>query len=253
MVGGGVMSNELERRGSFDRVARTYADHAVVQECMADWLAEWVPERRTGKALELGAGPGVFTRRLLPWNGELVASDMSEAMCREAGTALPDVQWRVMRAETPQGGAHDWIFTSSMLQWVENPRAVFAAWRRALKPGGRVLAGLFAEGSLPELRALTHGWTPLTWRLPEEWAESLAEGGLRLVRAETHERVFHHASALKLLRSLHGVGAAPFHQFTAGRLRKILRDYDAIYAQAGGVRSTWVFHRFEAERVEPLA
>lgn len=243
------MSTELAMSGSFDRAAGTYAGHAVVQECMADWLAEWVPAERSGRALELGAGPGVFTRRLLPWAGELTASDMSEAMCREAGLALPDVNWRVMRAESPHGGDHDWIFTSSMLQWVENPRAVFAAWKRALKPGGRVLAGLFAEGSLTELRALTHGWTPLTWRLPEEWAESLAEAGLRLVRADTHTRGFHHGSALQLLRSLHGVGAAPFHQFTPGRLRKILREYDERHAEAQGVRSTWVFHRFEAERV----
>ena len=237
-------------RGSFDRAARSYAGHAVVQDSIADWLAEWSPTQRHGRALELGAGPGVFTRRLLPWKGALIARDMSKEMCREACLLLPEVEWRVMRAEAPHGDGHDWIFTSSMLQWVENPRAVFSAWRHALKPGGRVLAGLFAEGSLPELRALTHGWTPLTWRMPEEWAESLEQGGLRLVRSETHTRVFHHQSALHLMRSLHGVGAAPFHQFTPGRLRKILRDYDMLHSDAHGVRSTWVFHRFEAERVE---
>jgi len=238
-------------RRSFDRAARYYAGHAVVQDSIADWLAEWAPSQRHGRALELGAGPGVFTRRLLPWSGDLIASDMSEAMCHEASLLFPDVEWRVMRAEAPHGEeAHDWIFTSSMLQWVDNPRAVFAAWRRALKPGGRVLAGLFAEGSLPELRALTHGWTPLTWRLPEEWAESLEQGGLRLVRSESHTRVFHHRSALHLMRSLHGVGAAPFHQFSPGRLRRILSDYDTLHRDAHGVRSTWVFHRFEAERAD---
>jgi SAM-dependent methyltransferase len=205
---------------------------------------------RTGRALELGAGPGVFTRRLLPWAGALTATDMAGAMCREARVELPEVEWRVMLAEAPTGEPCDWIFTSSMLQWVENPRAVFAAWRQALKPGGRVLAGLFAEGSLPELRILTKGWTPLTWRMPEEWEESLALGGLRLVRAETEGRVFHHPSALHLLRSLHGVGAAPFPHFTAGRLRRIIRAYDAQHREAGGVRSTWVFHRFEAERLD---
>lgn len=237
-------------RVSFGRAARTYDGHAVVQEALAGWVADWLPAERTGRALELGAGPGVFTRRLLPWRGVLTATDMAEAMCQRARAALPDVTWRVMRAEEPEGEAHDWMFSSSMLQWVENPRAVFTAWRRALRPGGRVLAGLFAEGSLPELRALTRGWTPLTWRLPDEWAESLALGGLRLVRAEAEERVFYHRSALHLLRSLHGVGAAPFHQFTPGRLRRLLREYDAQHSDARGVRSTWVFHRFEAERAD---
>ena len=237
-------------RSSFERAARTYTGHAVVQEAMADWLAEWLPSERTGRALELGAGPGVFTRRLLPWAGALTATDMSAAMCREAAIALPQMEWRVMRAEAPEGDPYDWIFTSSMLQWVENPRAVFAAWRNALKPGGRVLAGLFADGTLTELRSMTKGWSPLTWRLPEEWAESLELGGLKLVRAETDVRVFHHPTALHLFRSLHGVGAAPLHHFTPGQLRRIMRDYDAQHGDAEGVRSTWVFYRFEAERVE---
>jgi SAM-dependent methyltransferase len=236
-------------RVSFGRAARTYAGHAIVQEALADWLAEWLPAKRSGKALEFGAGPGVFTRRLLPWVGALTATDVSEGMCKEAKAGLPEVDWRVMRAEAPEGDSYDWLFTSSMLQWMENPRPVFAAWRQILKPGGRVLAGLFAEGSLPELRKLTRGWTPLTWRLPEEWAESLALAGLRLVRAETERRTFHHASALQLLRSLHGVGAAPYHQFTPGRLRRLLREYDTQHSDAHGVRSTWIFHRFEAERL----
>jgi len=236
--------------GSFNRAARTYAGHAVVQEAMADWLAEWLPVERTGRALELGAGTGVFTRRLLPWNGMLTATDMAKAMCEEGRVTLPAVDWQVMRAETPVGEPCDWILSSSMLQWLENPQAVFAAWRNALKPGGRVLAGLFSEGSLPELRVLTNGWTPLTWRMPEEWAESLEQGGLRLLRSEAEERVFYHPSALHLLRSLHGVGAAPFHHFTSGRLRKILREYDARHGEVQGVRSTWVFHRFEAERAD---
>ena len=243
-------SSEAKVRGSFDRAARSYAGHAVVQESMADWVAEWLPAKRDGHALELGAGPGVFTRRLLPWAGSLVATDMAESMCRQAGLALPEVEWRVMRAEAPTGEPCDWIFTSSMLQWVENPRAVFAAWRNALKPGGRVVAGLFAEGSLPELRALTQGWTPLTWRLPQEWEESLKLAGLRLVRAEAEERVFYHPSALHLLRSLHGVGAAPFHQFTPGKLRRLMSDYDGRHGGKQGVRSTWVFYRFEATRVD---
>jgi hypothetical protein len=86
--------------------------------------------------------------------------------------------------------------------------------------------------------------------MPEEWAESLALGGLQLVRAETEKRVFHHPSALQLLRSLHGVGAAPFHHFTPGRLRRILREYDARHDDERGVASTWMFHRFEAVRVD---
>ncbi|MFA6963043.1 MAG: methyltransferase domain-containing protein [Opitutaceae bacterium] len=235
---------------SFSRASRTYRHNSKVQDAMADWLGHWVPEQRHGRALELGAGPGVFTRQLLPWTGELTASDLAEGMCAAGRESLPDVDWRIMCAETPQSVPCDWIFTCSMLQWIENPRVAFAAWNRILKSGGRVLAGLFTEGSLPELRELTHGWTPLTWRTSTEWAECLHQGGLRLLREETETRVFHHPTALDLFRSLHGVGAAPFHQFTPGRLRRIIRDYDMRHRNEHGVRSTWVFHRFEAIKAE---
>jgi malonyl-CoA O-methyltransferase len=239
-----TISAEVSDR--FGRAAQRYAQYANVQADMAEWLAEWLPAERAGRALELGAGTGMFTRKLLPWLGTLTATDASAAMCEVAQVQLPDVEWRVLNAEAPGAAEADWIFTSSMLQWVENPRAMFAAWKRAMRPGGRVLAGLFAEGSLPELRELTHGWSPLTWRTPDEWSELLAEAGLELVRSEEVYRVFYHPTAREFLRSLHGVGATPYHQFTPGKLRRILRDYDKLHREPQGVRSTWVFYRIEA-------
>ena len=237
-------------RDSFSRAAGTYVGHAAVQLAMAEWLAEWLPVKRRGRALELGAGTGVFTRRLLPWTGTLTATDMAEAMCNEGRVTLPQVPWRVMRAEAPEREpACDWIFSSSMLQWMEDPGAVFAAWREALKPGGRVLAGLFVEGSLPELRALTPGASPLTWRTPAMWDEALEQGGLRRVRSEASTRVFYQKTALDQLRSLHGVGAAPVTLFAPGRLRRVLREYEDRHEDERGVPATWVFYRFEAERV----
>ena len=238
-------------RVSFSRAAGTYGGHAAVQMAMADWLAEWLPAERCGRALELGAGTGLFTRKLLPWTGELTATDLAAAMCEQGCAALPQVDWRVMRAEAPEVAPPcDWIFSSSMLQWMEDPAAVFAAWREVLPVGGRVLAGLFADGSLTELRALTAGASPLTWRTPAAWDEALARGGLRRVRSEASTRVFYHDTALELLRSLHGVGAAPVTQFSVGRLRSLLREYAVRHRDACGVRATWEFYRFEAERVE---
>ena len=237
---------------SFSRAAGTYAGHATVQQAMADWLAEWLPAQRSGRALELGAGTGVFTRKLLPWTGALTVTDLAAAMCEQGRAALPQVDWRVMRAEAPVSEpACDWIFSSSMLQWMDDPAAVFAAWRKVLPIGGRVLAGLFAAGSLSELRALTGpGASPLHWRPPAEWDEALARGGLRRVRSEADTRVFYHDTALELLRSLHGVGAAPVTQVSAGRLRSLLREYEARHREERGVPASWEFYRFEAERVE---
>jgi len=235
---------------SFARAAGDYRKHARVQSALADWLVEWLPVERTGRALEVGAGPGVFTQRLLPWNGGLTATDLSPDMCAAGRSALPQVNWQTMSAEAPLAGPWQWIFCSSMLQWAGSPGEVFAAWRDQLAPGGRVLAGLFVSGSLPELQALAGGSAPLTWRAPEEWRGALVRGGLRVLRDEAETRVFEYPSARDFLHTLHGVGATPERRFASGGLRRLLREYEERFDAGSGVRATWTFYRFEAERME---
>ena len=234
---------------SFDRAAASYHEHARVQAALADWLAEWLPAYRRGDALEIGAGPGILTRRLLPWSGRLVATDLSAAMCAAGRAAVPQVDWRTMAAEAPEPGPWGWIFCSSMLQWAAEPEKIFSAWHKVLAPGGRVLAGFFIAGSLPEWKAVRAGDSPVAWRTAAEWRDCLGRGGLRLRRDEVRPCIFEYPSALAFLRSLHGVGAAPRRspRVPASRMRRCLREYEARFAAAGGVRATWMFYRFEAE------
>lgn len=230
---------------NFSQAAPTYTHHAAVQAAMAAWLAEWLPAKTNGEALEVGAGTGLFTARLLPWRGRLLATDAAAGMCTVGRAALPEVEWRPMRAEAPEPGPWDWIFSSCMLQWVYSPEAVFRRWRDVLAPGGRILTGLFCEGSLPELRAAT-GWSPLAWRAPEDWAACIEGAGLRILRMDTVRRVFYHPSAHDVLRRLHAVGAAPECRFSAGRLRQAIRSYDRGHRTDQGVPATWMFLRVEA-------
>ncbi len=231
---------------SFGRRAPTYLAHAGVQEELAGWLAEWLPRERKGRALEIGAGPGVLTRRLLPWKGTLLATDAARAMCVAGRAALPGATWRTMAAERPAEGPWDWIFSSSMLQWVEDPAAVLAAWRKRLGPRGRVLAGFFVSGSLEEWSALA-GAAPLRWRTPAEWRAFLKAAGLRLLRDQTERRVAFHPSAAALLRTLHGTGAAPIRRLPPAELRRVLREYERRHRTARGVPASWEFYRFEAD------
>jgi SAM-dependent methyltransferase len=231
---------------SFDRAAPGYLAHASVQEALAAWLAEWAPEGGAGRAVEVGAGPGVFTRLLLPWKGEFTATDISPAMCAAGKSRLPQVRWRTLAAEALSGGPWDWIFSSSMLQWTIDPAAVFAAWRSGLAGGGRILGALFASGSLPEWSSVAAGTAPLVWRTVPEWRALIEGSGLRILRDATESRAFAHPSAAAFLRTLHGVGAAPARRFPAGRLRRHLRDYEARHRSGDGVVATWEFYRFEA-------
>lgn len=233
---------------TFDRAAARYRDHAQVQREMAAWLAEWLPEIRRGRALEIGAGSGLFTERLVPWHGAVVATDLSPAMCAAGRENVPGVTWAVMPAEAPEGRGWEWIFSSSMLQWAGNPAAMLAGWRDRLAPGGRILAGLYVAETLPEVRAVTGRDGPVCWRTSDAWRGAIGAAGLSLRRDDVDRRVFHHASALALWRSLHAVGGAPTARTSPGRLRDWVREYDRRFRTPAGVPATWTFYRFEAER-----
>jgi len=235
---------------SFGRAAARYRDNASVQRAMAEWLAEWLPPAadRAGSALELGAGPGVFTEKLLPWGGPLLATDLSPEMCAEGARRLPQVAWQPAFAEAPPTGPWDWIFTSSMLQWINHPVAAIAAWHAVLKPGARILGGLFVAPTISEWTELTCATEPITWQSAEQWNTNLSSAGFKLLRSESKTELLEFPSARAFLRSLHAVGAAPARRTSPERLRSLLREYDARFGSPAGVRSSWTFFRFEATR-----
>jgi len=244
------MTSPTAVASSFGRAAARYRQHARVQQAMADWLAEWLPpvSNRTGSALELGAGPGVFTEKLLPWSGPLLATDLSAEMCAEGARRLPQVAWQPAFAEAPPAGPWDWILTSSMLQWVTDPVPALSAWRRELSPGGRLLGGLFVSPTIPEWLTLASAAAPFEWRPAEEWNAALQSAGLTVSRCETKTFYFEFSSAVAFLRCLHAIGAAPARRIPPERLRSHLREYDARFGSPTGVRSSWTFFRFEATR-----
>jgi len=239
------MNSSVILADSFGRAAARYRAHARVQATLADWTAEWLPAGRTGRALEVGAGSGLFTERLLPWSGALVATDVSPAMCAEGRRHLPEVTWLASAVEHPPAGPWDYVFTSSMLQWVRDPVAALAACRAVLAPGGSIVAGLFAAPTLPQW-AEAAGAAPLEWRTPAQWLAALEQAGWRVVRSAARTEEIEFGSGRELAHSLHAVGAAPARRLTVSRLREILRQYDERNRSPGGVRSTWTFFRFEA-------
>lgn len=233
----------------FDRRASQYERHAPVQREAASWLAEWLPEKIEGPALELGAGTGLFTRHLVGRTGHLVASDIAPRMVRAGVEALPEAEWIVGDAAAPpQKPGFCWIFSCSLVQWLPDPVSAFRAWHRATLPEGRLVAGWFVRGTLEEFFAICPGASPFAWRDADEWSGLLAKAGWRIRRQETRLFARHHANSAAMLREIHNAGAVVPRRMAVGKLRVALRGYDRDHRHAEGVRSTFQFLRVEAVR-----
>jgi SAM-dependent methyltransferase len=234
---------------AFDRKATSYDTHAHVQRDTAAWVAEWLPLRHRPLAcLEFGAGTGNFTRHLARVFSNLEASDHAAAMVATARQAFPEITWTQRDAWNPPDAPASWDYVSScsLLQWAEDPVRVLQAWRTLLRPGGRVLSGIYIAPSLPEFACLLPGRVPFPWRSADQWQKSFEAAGFAKIRVESCGRDYVYPSARALLRQLHGTGAFRLGEpLPVGELRAFIRDYERRFGRPGGVVSSWTFCRIE--------
>jgi malonyl-CoA O-methyltransferase len=234
----------------FDRRAAQYEQHATVQRAAAAWLAEWLPDQIDHPALEFGAGTGLFTRHLMERTTHLVASDVAPRMVEAGRHAVPGAAWLVADAATPpDSDRYRWIFSCSLAQWLPDPLGAFRAWHRVAAPGARFVSGWFIGGTLAEFLASCPEASPFPWRDAAEWNDLLAQAGWMTKRQETKRFLRHYPDSAAMLREIHNLGAMVPRRMGAGKLRRILREYDRDHRDEDGVHATFEFLRVEATRL----
>jgi len=212
---------------SFDRHAETYDAHAEVQALAARRLADWItPEARKGPAVELGAGTGLLTRLLQPWLGVFWATDAAANMVLQGRRNAPAAVWEKMDARAARISPDTaWIFSSSMLQWLDDPLSVLADWRRQA-PRARLGISVFAQGTLAELEAVFPGHAPLEWRTDAQWLDILKSAGWKVSRHEGETSVSYYRSPMDLLHTLRNFGGTGTRaRANPARLRTALAQY----------------------------
>jgi SAM-dependent methyltransferase len=113
-----------------------------------DHLIEIISGRRYRRALEIGCGAGVFTRRLVALADSVVAVDVSPTAIEKAKASLPGVDFRaenIMEFDVRADGPWDlvvmtetvcylgWLYSYFDVGWV------FSEIYGAVAPGGRLL------------------------------------------------------------------------------------------------------------------
>ena len=230
----------------FDSFAASYDLHAVSQRAFAARVAKFIRPEPGEAVLELGAGTGALTRCLLAWTaGPIKATDVSQAMLQLGRQAVPQAEWAELDAFSGSIPASSLQISSGLLQWAPEPARVLQAWKRALKPGGRMAHAFPCEPCLVEWRALAPE-SPLHWRDEGTWLRLFEQSGLRVRRRELWVKQFVFPSSLELPRAMHRSGVTGRPRLGAGRLRRVLRDYDARHSCSQGVASTWTWLAIEA-------
>ena len=240
------MTLDLNRvRVSFGKAAEQYDAVAVLQHQVEEILLDRLdlvtspPER----ILDLGCGTGrasAFMRKKFP-QSEVIALDQALPMLRVAKQNAS--WWRPFRRVCADARALpladqsvDLLFSNLCLQWIEDLPALFAEFRRVLRPQGWLLFSSFGPDTLTELRQ--------SWAAADESAhvnvfldmhdvgDAMLAAGFRNPMLDVERFTLTYRDARQLMRELKAIGAGNAHSDRhrgltgKSRLRAMLDHYE---------------------------
>lgn len=169
--------------------------HAFIIErgrALLDLLAPQAGER----ILDLGCGTGDITHTIVERGAQVVGADASVEMIATARERFPALDFRVEDAAAlPFEAEFDAVFSHAALHWVTRADDAIRGMRRALKPGGRLVAefggwrncAALEAAFAASLRRLTGREYRSPWFFPSlaDYATRLETNGF-IVRAAWH-------------------------------------------------------------------
>ena len=256
------MKSEFDQRHirrAFSRSASSYDAAAALQHEVEKRLLEsldYLGERIPQVVLDVGSGPAhaaAAMRKRWP-RAQVVAMDLALPMLREAkkqsGWFRPfDRVCADARALPIADNSVDVLFTNLCLQWVEDLPAVFAGFRRVLKPGGLLLCSTFGPETLIELREAfaQADAVPHVSRFPPiaQFGDALVMAGFRDPVLDRDRFTLTYGDLPALMRELRAMGATNAlqsrrHTLTGrARFAAASAAYEGTRNGDGKLPSTW--------------
>ena len=257
---------------AFSRAAEGYDEAAALQreiearllESLDFWPAKHGDDHPPACVLDLGSGPGrgaAAMRGRWP-KARVLAIDLALPMLREARRRE---RWGLLgrsplrrgidrlcadaRALPLADGSVDVLFSNLCLQWIEDLPAVFAGFRRVMRPGGLLMVSTFGQDTLHELRAAFAAGDDAPHVSPfasiAQFGDALMHAGFRDPVLDRDITVSRHADLAALVRELRTLGATNAlrtrrHTLTGkARFARAAQAYAAEFGDAGGLPATW--------------
>jgi malonyl-CoA O-methyltransferase len=264
-------------RRAFSRASASYASAAKLQAEIETRLLEsldYYAEGREGDAqspsriVDLGCGPGRASRAIQQrWpKAQVLSLDLAMPMLRQHDAeasafarALPGPLARLLargparicadaRALPLADHSIDLLFSNLCLQWVEDLPAVFAGFRRVLKPGGMLVVSTFGPDTLYELRSAFTGTDAVPHVSPfasiAQFGDALIASGFRNPVLDRDDLVTRYDDLPALMRELRAIGAtnalhARRHTLTGKTRFATAANAYETFRDAGRLPATW--------------
>lgn len=212
-----------------------------VAEGLADRLE--LIDRDFAVALDLGSRGGAFGRVLAARPelrvGPLISSDLSARLVNSSGVVLDEERLPFRPA------AFDLVVSALTLHWTNDLPGVLTQVRRVLKPGGVLLATLFAGATLVELRRVLleaesevgggAGWRVAPFADPRDLTGLLQRAGFSDPTGEIESITVRYASVATLLADLRRMGeSAVMHDRGPPLSRAALARAEELYHERYG-------------------
>ncbi len=260
-----AMFDTRQVRRAFSRAATGYDAAAALQHRIEAHLLESLDYLDTradaatppGAVLDLGCGPGTAAAAMQQrWpKARVLALDLALPMLQQA----PRARWNPLRRSVDRVCADaralpladdsiDVLFSNLCLQWVDDLPAVFAGFRRVLRPGGLLLVSTFGPDTLHELREAFAQADDAPHVSPfagiATFGDALMQAGFRDPVLDRDIHVTHYDDLSMLMRELRAIGAtnalhARRHSLTGkARFARASQAYARLAGETG-LPATW--------------
>ena len=246
-------------RRAFARAATSYDAAAALQREAGNRLLEsldYLDARQPQVVLDVGAGTGHASAAMRKrWPGaRVIAMDVAMPMLqqakKQAGWWKPFTRLAGDARQLPLADQSvDVIFSNCCLQWVEDLPAVFAGFRRVLRPGGLLVCSTYGPETLIELRdAFAAADTaPHVGRFPPiaQFGDALMMAGFRDPVLDRDLFTLTYPDMPALMRELRALGAtnaqtARRRGLTGrGRFAVAEQAYESMRRADGSLPSSW--------------